>query len=212
MNGASLLAQNGVKNLPAVQETAGLIPGESKDGEDPLEEGMATHSSILAWRIPWAEEPGWLQSIGSQRVRCDWVCTHIDTDIDKRKFIIGNGSHVCGSQEVPQSHLWAGEPGKLIMLIQFEPKGLRMGLRAADVVGPSLTLKAWEPRVSEGQEEVDVSAQAEIELICPSFAFLFYSASQWIGWWPSMFGRAICFTQFANSDANLFQEHPHKHY
>ena len=40
-------------------------------GEDPLEEGMATHSSILAWRIPWTEEPGGLQSIGSQRVRHD---------------------------------------------------------------------------------------------------------------------------------------------
>ena len=39
--------------------------------EDPLEEGMATHSSILAWRIPWAEEPGGLQSLGSQRVRHD---------------------------------------------------------------------------------------------------------------------------------------------
>ena len=91
-----------------------------------------------------------------------------------------------------------------------EPKGLRMGLRAADV-GPSLILKAWEPRVSEGQEEMDVSAQAEIELICPSFTFLFYSCSQWIGWWPSMFGRAICSTQFTNSVANLFQEHPHKH-
>ena len=40
--------------------------------EDPLEEGMATHSSILAWRIPWTEEPGGLQSIGLQRVRHDW--------------------------------------------------------------------------------------------------------------------------------------------
>ena len=39
---------------------------------DPLEEGMATHSSILAWRIPWTEEPGGLQSMGSQRVRHDW--------------------------------------------------------------------------------------------------------------------------------------------
>ena len=39
--------------------------------EDPLEEGMATHSSILAWRIPWSEEPGRLQSIGSQRVGHD---------------------------------------------------------------------------------------------------------------------------------------------
>ena len=37
-------------------------------GRDPLEEGMATHSSILAWKIPWAEEPGRLQSVGSQRV------------------------------------------------------------------------------------------------------------------------------------------------
>ena len=38
--------------------------------EDPLEEGMATHSSILAWRIPWTEEPGGLRSVGSQRVGC----------------------------------------------------------------------------------------------------------------------------------------------
>ena len=43
----------------------GLIPGQ----KDPLEEEMATHSSILAWRIPWTEEPGGLQSMGSQRVR-----------------------------------------------------------------------------------------------------------------------------------------------
>ena len=45
----------------------------SLDGEDPLEEGMATHSSILAWRIPWTEEPGGLRSLGSQRVGHDWV-------------------------------------------------------------------------------------------------------------------------------------------
>ena len=44
----------------------------SLGGEDPLEEGMATHSSILAWRIPWTEEPDGLESIGSQRVRHDW--------------------------------------------------------------------------------------------------------------------------------------------
>ena len=46
--------------------------------EDPLEEGMATHSSILAWRIPWTEEPGGLQSTGSHRVGHDWATiTHI---------------------------------------------------------------------------------------------------------------------------------------
>ena len=54
-----------VKNLPAKQETR----VQSLGLKDPLEEGMATHSSILAWRIPWTEEPGGLQSMGSQRVR-----------------------------------------------------------------------------------------------------------------------------------------------
>ena len=56
-----------VKNLPAVQETQVQPLGR----EDPLEKGMATHSSILAWRILWTEEPGGLQSMGSQRVRHD---------------------------------------------------------------------------------------------------------------------------------------------
>ena len=63
---ASLVAQM-VKNLPVVQETW----VQSLGWEDPLEKEMATHSSILAWRIPWTEEPGGLQSMGSQRVRHD---------------------------------------------------------------------------------------------------------------------------------------------
>ena len=53
-----------VKNLPAVRET--LV--RSLGWEDPLEKGMATHSSILAWRIPWTGEPAGLQSMGSQTV------------------------------------------------------------------------------------------------------------------------------------------------
>ena len=54
-----------VKNLPAMQETQ----VGSLGWEDPLEKGKATHSSILAWRILWTEEPGGLQSMGLQRVR-----------------------------------------------------------------------------------------------------------------------------------------------
>ena len=54
-----------VKNLPAMQETQ----VRSLGGEDPLEEDMASHSSILAWRVPWTEEPGGLQSMGSHTVR-----------------------------------------------------------------------------------------------------------------------------------------------
>ena len=62
----SLTAQS-VKNLPAMQETWVQFLG----WEDPLEKEMAIHSSILAWKIPWTEEPGGLQSMGSQRVRHD---------------------------------------------------------------------------------------------------------------------------------------------
>ena len=56
-----------VKNLTAVQETQ----VQSLGGEDPLEKGMANHSSILAWRIPWTEEPSGLQSMGLHRVGHD---------------------------------------------------------------------------------------------------------------------------------------------
>ena len=56
-----------VKNLPAMQETRVLSLG----WEDPLEKEIITHSSILAWRIPWMEKPGRLQSMGSQRVGHD---------------------------------------------------------------------------------------------------------------------------------------------
>ena len=65
---ASLVAQL-VKNLPVMQETWVQSLGQ----EDPLENIMAAHSSILAWRIPWTEEPGRLQSMGLQRVGHDWV-------------------------------------------------------------------------------------------------------------------------------------------
>ena len=58
-----------VKNLLVIQKTQVQSLGQ----EDPLEKGMATHSNILAWEIPWTEEPGGLQSIGSQRVRHDLV-------------------------------------------------------------------------------------------------------------------------------------------
>ena len=56
-----------VMNLPAMQKTQVQSLGQ----KDPLEKAMATHSSILAWRIPWIEEPGGLQSTGLQRVRHD---------------------------------------------------------------------------------------------------------------------------------------------
>ena len=65
-HGGFLVAQM-VKNLPALRETWVRSLGQ----EDPLEKEMATHSSFLAWRITWTEEPGGLQSMGSQRVGHD---------------------------------------------------------------------------------------------------------------------------------------------
>ena len=65
---ASLAAQR-LKHLPVMQETW----VQSLGREDSLEKEMATHSSVLAWRIPWMEEPGGLQSMGSQRVRHEFV-------------------------------------------------------------------------------------------------------------------------------------------
>ena len=66
--GASLVAQR-VKRLPAIRETRVRSLGR----EDRLEKEMTTHSSTLAWKIPWTEKPGRLQSMGSQRVRHDWA-------------------------------------------------------------------------------------------------------------------------------------------
>ena len=83
---AFLVAQMVVENPPAMQETW----VQSLGWDDPLEKGMATHSSILAWRIPWTEEPGRLQSMGSQRVGHDWETFILSTSSpllrDTQKF------------------------------------------------------------------------------------------------------------------------------
>ena len=77
-----------LKRLPEMRETW----VRSQGWEDSLEKEMATHSSILAWRIPWTEEPGGLQSTGSQRVRHDWV-----TSLYKPILLIQgqNIKHIC---------------------------------------------------------------------------------------------------------------------
>ena len=67
MNAGELMGGSNSKEFPAVQETS----IQSLGWEDPLEKGMATHSSTLAWGIPWTEEPGGLRSMGSQRVGHD---------------------------------------------------------------------------------------------------------------------------------------------
>ena len=77
-----------VKNLPAMQESWVWSLG----WEESLEKGMATYSSILAWDIPWTEEPCRLHSMGSQRVRQDWVTnTNTHTPLGRTQKILNNG-------------------------------------------------------------------------------------------------------------------------
>ena len=76
-----------VKRLPAMQETWVRSLGQ----EDPLEKEMATHSSTLAWKIPWTEEPGRLQSMGSQRVRLELSC-FFDDPVDVGNLISGSSA------------------------------------------------------------------------------------------------------------------------
>ena len=89
----SLVAQT-VKHLPTMRETRVQSLGQ----EYLLEKEMAAHSSILAWKIPWTEEPGWLQSMGSQRVRHDWVSSlHFLCNIDDEPYIclVSISSRLC---------------------------------------------------------------------------------------------------------------------
>ena len=82
-----------VKNPPAIQETQ----FQSLGREDPPEEGMAAHSSVLAWEIPWTEEPGGLQSRGSQRVVHNW--TQHEKQCQGRKE---ETDHLPSAYELPQ--------------------------------------------------------------------------------------------------------------
>ena len=73
-----------LKNLPSMWETWVQSPGQ----EDALEKGMATPSSIFAWRIPWTEEPDRLQSMGSQRVRHDSAIKYIHTQVGEISTVL----------------------------------------------------------------------------------------------------------------------------
>ena len=97
---------------------------QSLGWEDPLEKGMATHSSILAWKMPWTEEPGELQSMKSQRIRHDWETnTH---RIEGAELItsvsVGKGSSLAAKDG---SHIWAGVPFFFVQLGWRNYSGLK---------------------------------------------------------------------------------------
>ena len=83
MDISSLVAQT-VKCLPTMQETWVRSLGQ----EDSLEKEMATHSSIFAWKIPWMENPGRLQAMGSQRVEHDWATSLLYMDVSYQYIVL----------------------------------------------------------------------------------------------------------------------------
>ena len=116
-----------VKSLPAMQDTQVW----SLSWEDPLEKRMGTHSSILACRIPWTEEPGGLQSMGSQRIGHDWVAN---------TFTLKNGPHQknylifiskMGGNSAPLESKWEAETNQCkatcVAKLRARPGGRSLG-------------------------------------------------------------------------------------
>ena len=101
---AFVVSYKGLKNLPLMPETW----VQSLGWEDPLEKGMITHSSFLTWRILWTEEPGRLQSMRPQRVRCDWA-----TNISFRWHSGEESAYQCRRRRRGEFNPWLGRsPGE----------------------------------------------------------------------------------------------------
>ena len=129
---AGSLAALMLKNPPVMQETW----VRSLGWEDPLEKEMFTHYSILAWEIPWSEEPGRLLSMGLQRVRQDWVSTHTGSfaltclpEVTRLRLLVGSFSQyvaVCSGSglllPVSQEELVKYEPN--VAPVLFQPPSL----------------------------------------------------------------------------------------
>ena len=124
----SLVVQ-AIKNPPAMQETW----VQSWGWEDPLEKGMATPSSVPAWRIPWTEEPGGLQSTGSQRLRHNWATEHTkrwleSTHVENTEWNLANFEvyiHLCHRKGAPterSSWAWHTTHTKLFMKVHCKDK------------------------------------------------------------------------------------------
>ena len=145
---ASLVAQM-VKNLPAMQETRVWSLG----WEDILEKEMATHSSILAWRIPWTEEPGGLQSMGLQRVGYDWA-TNTHKGIRGLPWRFSSRVLQCKRHKF---HLWVGK-------IPWRRKRLPTPVFLPGKSHGQKSLAGYSPWGSKGQTNLVAKCQGRVTM------------------------------------------------
>ena len=117
-----LLVAQMVKNLPIMQKT--LV--QSLGGEGPLEKGVATHSSILAWRIPWTEEPGRLQSGGSQRVGLHWATNTLTFPFHQLNHFVPQENTDFSSYKEPWNAMIIQNNNKGISIMAEIQAGLRL--------------------------------------------------------------------------------------
>ena len=152
-----------VKNLPA-NAGDGSDWGSNLSCEDPLEEGIATHSNILAWRIPWTENPGRLQSMGSQRVGHKWATntyihkhTHRSSSISGFPFVSYLFSQAIeGSRFLPSSVSWGWHLDSIntIWIVSYPETWTHLHLDCKIVSCSTLSASVTE------RNETDLSSQA----------------------------------------------------
>ena len=138
--------------------------------DDPLEEGMATHSSILAWRIPWTVEPGRLQSIGLQRIRHNWsdlACVHLR-----------GGKYIVLLFEFIFLQLWASLVAKMVKNLPATQKTWIWSLDRKDPLEKSMVIHssilAWRiPRTEEPGGLQSMGSPSQSDWATNTFTFLY---------------------------------------
>ena len=208
-----------VKNLPAMRESW----VQSVGWEDPLEKGMATHSSILAWRTPWTKKPGRLLSTGSQRVIYNWMIfislTYIHSFLDSFAIqaiteywefpVLHRGSlsviyfiYSNMYMSIPISQFttpfppWRRKWQPTPVFLPGESQGRR------SLVGCSL----WGCRVGHNWSDLVAVAAATINLFSISL-FLLYKKVQWalwLSWLKHLSSKKVCLYSFFKVQMNLF--------
>ena len=143
--------------------------------EDPLEKEMATHSSILAWRISWTEEPGGLQSMGSQRVGHDWATnTHTDTHISNKEAV-----------SLPNKYIKINN-GRALFLTHYSTSMARTALPHESTKSTQSSLVKWmDTFLKEGRRREESWKDRKLSACVTLESYLWWSGFLQVSFWSS---------------------------